>query len=70
MMILDDLISPDNVEEDDSILGITELCWGEPQGNVWMRKKGESLNQLRVRVGRDASCLDGDLSLFDAVRAT
>ena len=44
VVILDDLISPDNVEEDASILGITELCWGEPQGKVWMRKKGESLN--------------------------
>jgi len=68
MVILDDLIAPDNVEEDDSILGITELCWGEPQGKVWMRKKGESLNQLRMRVGREAKCLEGDLSLFDVVR--
>jgi hypothetical protein len=35
-IILDDLIAPDNVEEDESILGLTELCWGEPQGKVWM----------------------------------
>ena len=69
VVILDDLISPDNLEEDDGILGLTEMCWGEPQGKVWMRKKGESLNQLRVRVGRDASCLEGELCLFDAVRS-
>ena len=68
VVILDDLISPDNLEEDDGILGLTEMCWGEPQGKVWMRKKGESLNQLRRRVGREAGCLEGELSLFDAVR--
>jgi len=34
-----------------------------------MRKKGESLSQLRRRVGREAGCLEGELSLFDAVRS-
>lgn len=68
-IILDDLIAADNVAEDESILGLTELCWGEPQGKVWMRKKGESLDQLRRRVGREAGCLEGELSLFDVARA-
>lgn len=67
-IILDDLVAADNVAEDESILGLTELCWGEPQGKVWMRKKGESLDQLRRRVGREAGCLEGELSLFDLVR--
>ena len=68
-IILDDLIAADNVEEDESIVGLTELCWGEPQGKVWKRKKGESLGQLRNRVGREAGCLTGELSLFDVVRS-
>lgn len=68
-IILDDLIAADNVEEDESILGLTELCWGEPQGKVWMRKKGESLDKLRMRVGLEAGCLEGELSLFDVIRA-
>lgn len=68
-IILDDLIAVDNVAEDKSILGLTEMCWGEPQGKVWKRKKGESLDQLRMRVGLEARCLTGELSLFDVIRA-
>lgn len=38
--ILDDLIAADNVEEDESNLGLSKLFWGEPQDKVWMREKG------------------------------
>lgn len=53
-IILDDLIGAESLKEDESIVGIAELSWGEPHGKVWMRKKGEGLDQLRMRVGRDA----------------
>ena len=68
-IIMDDLVANDNLEEDETILGLSEIGWDDPHAKVWMRKKGESLSQLRRRVGHDAGCLEGELSLFDAVRS-
>lgn len=68
-IIMDDLVATDNLEEDETILGLSEIGWDDPHAKVWMRKKGESLSQLRRRVGHDAGCLEGELSLFDAVRS-
>ena len=67
-IIMDDLVSPESVEEDETILGLSEIGWDDPDCKVWMRKRGESLSQLRQRVGREAGCLEGELCLFDAVR--
>jgi hypothetical protein len=67
-IIMDDLVAPESVEEDETILGLSEIGWDDPDRKVWMRNKGESLSQLRQRVGRDAGCLEGELCLFDAVR--
>lgn len=67
-IILEDLISPEGVEEDEGILGISDCFFGEPPERVWMRQKGESLSDLRTRVGREAGCMEGELCLFDAVR--
>ena len=68
-IIMDDLVATDNLEEDETILGLSEIGWDNPDCKVWMRKKGESLSQLRRRVWHDAGCLEGELSLFDAVRS-
>ena len=67
-IIMDDLVATDNLEEDETILGLSEIGWDDPDCKVWMRKKGESLSQLRRRVGREAGCLEGELCLFDVVR--
>jgi hypothetical protein len=68
-IIMDDLVATDNLEEDETILGLSEIGWDDPDCKVWMRKKGESLSQLRRRVGHDAGCLEGEPRLFDAVRS-
>jgi hypothetical protein len=53
--------SDESIKEDETILGLSEIGWDDPHANVWIRKKGESLSQLRQRVGRDAGCLEGEL---------
>ena len=67
-IIMDDLVATDNLEEDETILGLSEIGWDDPDCKVWMRKKSASLSQLRRRVGREAGCIEGELSLFDVVR--
>jgi len=42
-IIMDDLVATDNLEEDETILGLSEIGWDNPDCKVWMRKKGESL---------------------------
>lgn len=67
-IIMDDLVASASVEEDTSILGLSEISWDGSGGKVWMRMKDESLSELRTRIGREAGCLEGELCLFDAVR--
>jgi hypothetical protein len=67
-IIVDDLIGPELFNEDPTILGLSEIPFDDSDSRVWMRKRRESLRQLRLRVGRDAGCLEGDFCLFDAVR--
>ena len=69
-IIMDDLVASASVEEDTSILGLSEIRWGGSGGKVWMRMKDESLSELRTRIGREAGCLEGELCLFDAVRCS
>jgi len=40
-IIMDDLVATDNLEEDETILGLSEIGWDDPDCKVWMRKKGE-----------------------------
>jgi len=67
-IIMDDLIAAEAVDEDETILGLKEISWDEPGGKIWMRNAGESLSQLRRRVGLDMGCLEGELCLLDALR--